>query len=283
MNDPYRPEPFDPEDPIVYQPYMGYGSFHRIRCGPDDYSKDEWEHHPREVKQFDKLPLKIQTIAKRVLEDSLEQWAGKVVFHSANIYRPERFFKGEILAQSNYRLVPKYQLWFVFSFSEKRIKEYCFEMSFDQYRQILKFDFPRYLFYLEQTLNEYERGHKLALEYVKAKNYKPDLIDLELKYAADSGRLNWEFYYLQKEADTAVVNQKRIRVVIVDLMFNMVIYDQELHATSSKVPARMEKETVISETIWNGKKIQVVCFTAIEEDLPWLEDEEEGPPPPPVQ
>ncbi|WP_300597968.1 hypothetical protein [Niabella sp.] len=281
MNGPYRPEPFDPEDPKVYQPYVGRGFFSRIHSGREAYHKDESRYLPQPVDALDQLPVKIQTIAKQVLEDCLGQWAGKVVFHSAHIYSPEQFFKNELLAQSNYGLVPEYQLWFIFCFPEKRIREYCFEMSFDQYGQVLKFEFPRFSFYLEQTLNQYDQAQQLALAYVKEKNYKPDFLDLELKYSADWGRLNWKFYYLQKERDTPDFNQKKIRVIIIDLMFRMVIYDQELNANARKIPARMEKGTLISETIQDGKKVQVVRFTEIEEKHLRLEDEEDLPPPAP--
>ncbi|SDC08347.1 hypothetical protein [Niabella drilacis] len=277
MNGPYREEPFDPENPVVYQPYVNYSSFHRIRSGLKDYGKDEWAYQPREIKRFDRLPEKIRTIATQVLEDSLQQWADKVTFHSARIYQPERFFKDEVRAQSNYHLVPRYQLWFVFSFPEMRVKEYCFEVSFDKLGQVLKFDFPRYLFHLEQTLYHYDRAQELARAYVAAKKYKPVFFNLELKYAADSGQLNWKFYYLQKELDSPGVNQKKIRMIIVDLTAQMVIFDRELHSTSNKIPAHKEKRTCISETIWNGERIQIMDV-AISVEEP--QDQEAWPAPP---
>jgi|GEM_PF-6372845 len=277
MNGPYRPEPFDPEGPMVYQPHAGNGFFGRIQPGPEAYWKNEGDHLPELVSRLDQLPIEIQMIAKRVLEDSLKQWADKVTFHSARVYNPECFFKDEMLAQANYGLIPNYQLWFIFSFPEMRVQEYCFEMSFDKLGQVLKIDFPRFFHHLEQTLYHYDRAQELALEYVKAQNYKPGLFDLELKYSADSGRLNWKFYYLQKEADTPELNKKWIRLIIVDLLLQMVIYDQEHLAVRNKVPARREEGTVLSETIQDGKKVQVVRFTTIDKLFP---DPDEGTPEP---
>ncbi|MGJ7032876.1 hypothetical protein [Niabella hirudinis] len=261
MNGPYRPVPFDPEAPMVYQPHAGNGSFGRIQPGPEAYWKNEGDYLPELVNKFDQLPIKIQTIAKQVLADSLQQWADKVTFHSAQVYSPERFFKDEMLAQSNYRLIPNYRLWFIFSFPEMRVQEYCFEMSFDKLGQVLKIDFPRFFLHLEQTLHHYELAQRLALNYVKAQRYKPGLFDVEFQYSEDSGRLNWKFYYLQNEVDTPERNQKWIRIIIVDSLMPLVIYDQELRASWGKTPVRVEGGTVVSETIRHGKKVQVVRFT----------------------
>lgn len=279
MNGPYRQEAFDPGNPVVYQPYAGYRSFHHIRSGLEDEHKDERTHHPGKIRRFDQLPVKIQAIAKQLLQERLQNWADKVTFHSADLYFPEALFKDEVPARLNYGPVPKYQLWFVFSFPEKRIKEYCFEVSFDQYGQVLKFEFSHHFVYLEQTLYQYDQAQKLALEHVKARQYKPDLLNLELKYSSDSGRLNWQFYFLQAETDTPQRTVKTIRVIIVDLVCQLVIYDQRLIAGSSKTRVHIEAGTIVSETIQDGKKVQVVRFTAIEEELLGPEGEDVPPAP----
>ncbi len=278
MNGPYRPKVFDPENPMVYQPYVSYTAYTRINPGTEAHWKDESQYAPKQIKEFDKLPSKIQAIVTRVLEDSLRQWTGNVVFHSARVYSPERFYKDEVLSQANYGLILRYQLWFIFSFPEKRIEEYCFEMSLDQYGQVLKFEFPRFFHFLEQTLYHYDRAAERALGYIKTKNYKPDFFDLELTYDADSGKLNWKFCYLQKEIDAPAFNQKKIRVIIVDLVLDMVIYDQELHAFANKIPTHKEERTVLSETIWNGERVQVTDVAITMEEPP--DPEEEWPEPP---
>ncbi|MCD2422791.1 hypothetical protein LQ567_08465 [Niabella pedocola] len=80
MNGPYRPKVFDPENPMVYQSYVSYTAYTRINPGTEAHWKDESQYAPQQIKEFDKLPSKIQAIVTRVLEDSLRQWTGNVVW-----------------------------------------------------------------------------------------------------------------------------------------------------------------------------------------------------------
>jgi hypothetical protein len=67
--------------------------------------------------------------------------------------------------------MPKYELYFELRDTSIGINRYCFEVSLDQYGQILSFDWPREKFNKRDSFINPELLQKTALTYAKKMKY----------------------------------------------------------------------------------------------------------------
>jgi hypothetical protein len=152
------------------------------------------------IDSFAQLPARIKIIVNEVFKKSLTDFSDNIFFSQGQMLNIEDYAATDSSFQSLYQYpLPKYFLEFNLQDTSISIKSYCLQLSLDQYGQVLSFNWPRKHFNKRQ---DFVLGSVLkneAVQFAKGKNYKTGQSFFEMHYNEERRRVEWHFYFLQKQ------------------------------------------------------------------------------------
>jgi hypothetical protein len=195
---------------------------------PDRFSKEI------EVDSLSQLPPRIPFIINNLFKIALTDFVNNIVFVKGQIIDIESWAANDSTFQTEYKFViPKYELFFELRDTSIGIKSYCIDVSFDQYGQITRFDWPREEFNKRASFIKTSLLKKTAFNYATKKKYKTQTCVSDLLFDEGRQRLYWHFSFLQKSTGNSFNYSKEYKTIAVDVLGNYVV--EELETTETGI------------------------------------------------
>lgn len=203
----------------IYQPFLGLPLY---------------TSNATEVDSIKQLPTKIQFISDYIIKSSMSDFFNNVRFVKGQIIDLDTWLKNDSISQTEYKhVIPKYQLFFELKDTILGINKYCFELSFDQYGQVICFDWPREGYDKKTNFIDPNSVQVEAIKYAKRKKYKTDTFVFELKYDDETNKLCWHISFLQKSLGDEYNYSKKYKTIVIDSISLTVLKELEMHSVGT--------------------------------------------------
>jgi hypothetical protein len=184
------------------------------------------------VDSLSQLPTRISFIINNLFRTTMTDFASNIVFIKGQIIDIESWAAKDSTFQTEYKFViPKYELYFELRDTSIGIKSYCFEVSLDQYGQIIRFEWPREEFNKRNSFIKPDLLQKTALTYATKKKYKTKTYISDLYFDEGRQRLYWHFSFLQKSTGDNFDYSREYKTIVVDALDDYVIEELEMRST----------------------------------------------------
>jgi hypothetical protein len=161
----------------------------------------------------------------------MTDFENNIVFVNGQIIDLESWSANDSTNHPEYKFImPKYELYFELHDTSIGINRYCFQVSLDQYGQILSFDWPREKFNKKDSFINPELLQKTALTYAKKMKYKTKTVISDLYFDDCRQRLFWYFSFLQKSEGDNFNFSKVYKTVVVDCLDNYVVEELDMES-----------------------------------------------------
>ena len=122
-----------------------------------------------EVNSLSQLPSKHQFIINTIISKSMTEFQDSIVFVKGQMINVEKWFAKDSVPQTQYQyVIPTYQLFFELRDISLGVIKYVFELSLDQYGQVIKFDWPRSHYNKRANFVKTDQVLQFAVDYVRA-------------------------------------------------------------------------------------------------------------------
>jgi len=185
-----------------------------------------------EVDSLTQLPTRIPFIINNLFKTALTDFVNNIVFLKGQIIDIESWASEDSTFQTEYKFViPKYELFFELRDTSIGIRSYCIDVSFDQYGQITRFDWPREEFNKRALFIKPSQLKKTAFNYATKKKYKTQTCISDLYFDEGRQRLYWHFSFLQKSPGDRFNDSKEYKTIAIDALGNYVVEELEMRMT----------------------------------------------------
>lgn len=185
-----------------------------------------------EVDSLSQLPTRIPFILNNLFKTALTDFVTNIVFLKGQIIDIESWASKDSTFQTEYDFViPKYELFFELRDTSIGIKRYCIDVSFDQYGQITRFDWPREEFNKRALFIKPSLLKKTAFNYATKKKYKTQICVSDLFFDEGRQRLYWHFSFLQRSTGDSFNDSKEYKTIAIDALDNYVVEELEMRIT----------------------------------------------------
>jgi len=181
--------------------------------GMSDYSA----FNQLEIDSLNQLPAKIQSKARTIINTTMTGFLLRVNFIGANVIDLDSWQKEDTLGEVEFnKVVPKYELHFQFCDTLLGIKSYCVELDFDQYGQLLNYNWPTDSYSYRAKFLKPNMIKKKAFEFAKRKKYKTRKFISDLVYDKSLNMLCWHVSFWQKTTYQKNGHTEKFNTIIID-------------------------------------------------------------------
>ena len=170
-----------------------------------------------ELDSLNQLPSKIQSKARTIINKTMTGFISRVNFIGANVIDLDSWQKEDTLSEVEFnKVVPKYELHFQLCDTLLGIKSYCVDLDFDQYGQLLNYNWPTDSYSIRAKFLKPNMIKKKALEFAKRKRYKTRKFISGLVYDKNLNMLCWHVSFWQKTTYQKNGQTEKFNTIIID-------------------------------------------------------------------
>jgi hypothetical protein len=185
-----------------------------------------------EINSLSILPTKYQFIIQDVISKSMTDFQNNIVFVKGQIIDIETWLSKDSVPQTKYQyVIPTYQLHFELRDTSIGVIKYTFEISLDQYGQIIRFDWPRTGYNKRENFLKTDLVLQHAINHAKSKGYQTDVRVFHLQYNRHYRRLCWHISFWQSTEGDVRDNFKKFKTIIIDVKQLSVLEETEMFET----------------------------------------------------
>jgi hypothetical protein len=176
-----------------------------------------WNAETVNIDSVSQLPTKIQFIVNYWIKKSMTDFANNVKLVRGQIMDIESLFANDSIPQTEQQgIIPKYQLFYELSDSSLNIGAYGFEVTFDQYGQVLYFGWPIDDYNIREKFIKPQSVLDLAIKHCKKKKYKTNKRSYELKFDPKLNKMCWYISFIQKSSGNEFDGYKEFITIVID-------------------------------------------------------------------
>jgi hypothetical protein len=206
---------------IIHQPYPG---------------RVVYPVQTKEINSLSQLPSKHQFIINTVIRKSMTEFQDSIVFVKGQMIDVENWFTKDSVPQTQYQyVIPTYQLFFELRDISLGVIKYVFELSLDQYGQVIEFDWPRANYNKRSNFVKTDEVLRFAVDYAKSKGYNTDVRQFHLQYNRQYNNLCWLISFFQRTDNDEKEGLKTFKTIVIDARRLTVLAETEMFESSSHV------------------------------------------------
>ncbi len=170
-----------------------------------------------EINALTELPSKHQFIIKTVISKSMTDFQKNIVFIKGQKIDITNWLTIDSVPQTQYEyVIPSYQLFFELRDTSLGIIKYAFELSLDQYGQVVKFDWPRNYYNQKAKFIQTNQVLEYAINFAKNKGYDTDVQQYSLQYNKHNKTLCWLIGFMQPSKEDEKNGFRRYKTIAID-------------------------------------------------------------------